>query len=313
MRAMSRVAVSGATSFLGSAVVKKLIECGNEVFGIVRPSSHARSWLPDDPRFHEVLCDISDVEKWVEEIGQADTFLHFAWGGPGINGRSDSAVQRQSAENTFRAIEAAERLSVSRFFISGSQAEYGKTNGKITEDTPCHPVLEYGKYKYRVCQEAPAIANKFGMEYVHARFFSVYGPHDHPYTLVPSCIRTFLQGGEMKLSECKNLWNFLYVDDAAEAVIKLAQCELPTPSMIVNVAGTDTRILREYVEEIYHLCGEKGECAFGTRHVSEAPVDNWPDVSRLKSLIQWEPMVPFHEGIKRIIKEETEKMENQTT
>ena len=55
MRKMSRIAVSGATSFLGSAVVKQLIKCGYEVYGIVRPGSPARAWLPDDKHFHEIL------------------------------------------------------------------------------------------------------------------------------------------------------------------------------------------------------------------------------------------------------------------
>ncbi len=307
MRNISRVVVSGATSFLGSAVVKKLIENECEVYGIVRPSSSSRYMLPKSAQFHEILCDVSDTESWVRQIKNADTFLHFAWGGPGINGRSDSVVQRKSAENTFEALSAAKKLGVSRFFISGSQAEYGKVNGKIAEGTPCNPVLEYGRNKLLVSQEAPKIAMNYNMEYVHARFFSVYGPHDHPYALIPSCIRTFLADETMELSECSNLWNFLHVDDAAEAVLKLVECDLPTKSVIVNVASTDTRILREFVEEIYHLCGERGECAFGARHVSEKPVDNWPDISRLKSIINWEPRIGFEEGITALIQEESKK------
>ena len=112
----------------------------------------------------------------------------------------------------------------------------------------------------------------------------------------------------MELSECKNIWNFLHVEDAADAVIKLAECELHSPSAVVNVASTDTRVLREFVEEIYRLCGEKGECAFGTRHVSETPVDNWPDITRLQSMIQWEPKISFSEGIVQLIQEEKAKM-----
>jgi len=306
---MKRVAVSGATSFLGSAAVKKLISQGCEVYGIVRPSSTARAWLPDHPKFHEVLCDFSDTEEWTRAIGHADTFLHFAWGGPGLQGRSDSVVQKQSADNTFKALYAAKALGVNRFFTSGSQAEYGRTSGSIAEDTPCNPFLEYGKNKLRVCREAPGIAEELGMEYVHARFFSVYGPHDHPYTLIPSCIHTFLAGGTMALSECRNLWNFLHVDDAAEAIVRLAECALPSANVIVNVAGTDTRILRDFVEEIHLLCGKRGSYAFGARRVSEPPVDNWPDISRLRSLIEWEPQISFAAGIRALIREETERME----
>lgn len=307
MRKCQRVAVSGATSFLGSAVVRELLKRGCEVYGIVRPESRARALLPDSARFHEVLCDIGQAETWAEEIGSADTFFHFAWGGPGIGGRSDPVIQSQSAENTFKALYAAAGLGISRFFISGSQAEYGRVNGKISEETACHPVLEYGKNKLRVCMAAPKITEELGFEYVHARFFSVYGPHDHPYTLIPSCIRTFLAGETMELSACNNMWNFLHVADAARAVVELAACDLPAPSVLVNVAGTDTRVLREFVEEIYRLCGERGACAFGARHVSEKPVDNWPDTTKLQSMIDWKPQVSFEEGIKELIRMEAAK------
>ena len=309
MRKLSRVVVSGATSFLGAAVIKKLLERNCEIFGIVRPDSKARNMLPNYPQFHEISCDICDTTAWLEAIGRADTFFHFAWGGPGIQGRADSVVQRQSADHTLAAVEAAVQLGVSRFFFSGSQAEYGRTKGKITENTPCSPILEYGKNKLAVCRTVTELAKKLGVEYVHGRFFSVYGPNDHPYTLVPSCIRAFLKDETIALSECTNLWNFLHVDDAAEAAVQLTECALDESSVIVNIAGSDTRILREYVEEIFRLCGEKGKCAFGARHVSEEPVDNWPDISRLQGLIDWQPRVAFEDGIKELIVQEKGRME----
>lgn len=312
MRKLSRVAVSGATSFLGSMVVRKLLEQGCEVYGIVRPGSLSRKNLPEHARFHEVTCDFGDAEQWAREIGHADTFFHFAWGGPGIQGRSDAAVQNLSADNTLRALPYAAHLGVRRFFLSGSQAEYGPVSGIITEHTPCRPVLEYGKNKLRVCQSAPGIAWELGMEYVHARYFSVYGPHDHPYALVPSCIRTFLSGGTMELSECRNRWNFLHVEDAAEAAILLAKCQLNADSSIVNVAGDDTRVLRDYVENIHQLCGGKGICAFGARRVSETPVDNWPDSTKLRQMTGWTPRISFTEGICVLIQEEKRKQVEET-
>ena len=307
MRVVKRAAVSGATSFLGSAVVRALLDRGCEVYGIVRPGSAARKMLPDCPDFHEVTCDFGEAEKWAGEIGHIDTFFHFAWGGPGIQGRSDAAVQKQSGDNTLHALRYAAMLGATRFFISGSQAEYGKVNGRISEDTPCMPVLEYGKNKLRVCQTAPRICRVLGMEYLHSRFFSVYGPNDHPYTLIPSCIRCFLAGETMELSECRNMWNFLHVRDAAEAAVLLAECELSDPAVVVNVAGPDTRILRSFVEEIYRLCGERGVCGFGMRRVSEKPVDNWPDTTRLHTLIDWSARISFEEGIKELIQTEAAK------
>ena len=311
MRTLRRVAISGATSFIGSAALRLLLDRGCEVYGIVRPNSRSLHLLPDHPRFHPVLCSIGETEKWVDGIREADTFFHFAWGGPGMAGRADAAVQHQSAVDTLSAIRAAKELGVRRFFFSGSQAEYGRVSGKITEETPCAPVIEYGKSKVEVFRAAPGLAESLGMEYVHARIFSVYGPNDHPYTLVPSCVRSFLRGERMELSECTNMWNFMHVRDAAEASVRLAECGLPSPFAVVNVAGTDTRVLKDFVEEIHRLCGGTGECAFGARHVSETPVDNWPDITRLRQLITLPPPVSFEQGILELIRIEKENMAKQ--
>lgn len=304
MREIKTAVVTGATSFIGSAVCQALLNRGCEVFGIVRPESVSRNRLPTHPHFHEVLCELSNTEVWVSAIGQADSFFHFAWGGPGIDGRSNVDIQKQSANLAMLCVRAAARLGVGRFFLSGSQAEYGRVSGIIREETPCHPVLEYGKQKHDVSQRAPLLAQSLSMEYVHARFFSVYGPGDHPYTLIPSCIRCFCAGETMALSECTNRWNFLHVEDAAEATIQLMTCQLEKPTCLVNLAGTDTRVLKEFVEEIHRLAGGKGRCDYGARKTAETPVDNWPDVGLLQHLTGWVPRIPFDQGIMALIREE---------
>ncbi len=307
MRKIRKAVVSGATSFLGSAVVKQLVNQGCEVYGLVRPESTSRGNLPDSTNFHEVLCEITDTETWGNVVGQADTYFHFAWGGPGVKGRADPDAQRQSAEFTEKCIRKAADLGVQRVFLSGSQAEYGQVYGITRESTPCNPISEYGKRKLEISRKAPILAAEAGMEYVHARFFSVYGMNDHPYALIPSCIRCFLSGDVMELSDCSNKWNFLHVRDAAAAAVKLAECDLKTQATIVNVASTDTRLLREYVDEIHLLTGRKGVCAYGALHRAERPVDNWPDISKLQGMIDWQPEVTFAQGVSELIREEERK------
>lgn len=298
-----RAVVSGATSFIGSAVVNALLANDYEVFGLVRRNSQARDMLLRHDSFHEVNCDIAETEIWTEAIGHADIFYHFAWGGPGAEGRANAQLQYRNALNTLECIRASAKIGVSRFLFAGSQAEYGVVSGITTEETPCNPILEYGKNKLYVCQQAPHIAEALGIEYIHARIFSVYGPKDHPYTLVPSCIRCFLTGDTMELSTCTQKWNFLHVRDAARILVLLGNCDLHGHGhIVVNVAGSDTRILRDFVEEIHALCGYKGRCAYGDRKGMERPVDNWPDIGRLRTLIDWNAEVPFQEGIKELIR-----------
>ena len=307
---MLRVVVSGATSFLGSSVAEALLANGYEVCGLVRASSNARHFLPRHPRFHEISCDIAETALWTEAIGRADRFYHFAWGGPGMSGRADADLQYRNVLDTLACVRASKALGVRRFLFAGSQAEYGRVCGITTEQTPCDPILEYGKNKYRVYQRASRLAAELGMEYVHARIFSVYGPKDHPYTLIPVCIRGFLSGETIELSTCDQKWNFLHVRDAARALLLLGECDLQgRNSLAVNVASSDTRVLKSFVEQIHRLCGNRGSCAYGSRHTDEAPVDNWPDIGLLQSLIGVQEEVSFEDGIAELIEMNLREME----
>ena len=53
------------------------------------------------------------------------------------------------------------------------------------------------------------------MDYGHARIFSTYGPGDHPWSLISSCIRTFREDGLMEMTPCTQMWNFMSADDCA--------------------------------------------------------------------------------------------------
>ena len=300
------VIVTGGTSFIGLAVIRKLLESGHEVWAAVRPGSANKDKLPSHERLHTFSCSLEEVgdlpftQEGKRLAARKDkAFLHMAWDGVGSAGRSDKNIQEQNIRNSIKAAEAAQALGCGRFLFSGSQAEYGVHREVMTEDAPCAPVSEYGKAKLEFGKRAEELCRKSGMEYVHCRIFSVYGPGDHPWSLVNSCIRAFEEGGCMKLGECTQKWNFLYIDDAAEAIAALLTSEKAI-SGIYNIAGNDTRVLREFIEEIYEICGKKGSFVYGTRGFNaEGPASLIPDISRVEKTAGWEPAVSFREGIER--------------
>ena len=64
----------------------------------------------------------------------------------------------------------------------------------------------------------------------------------------------------MKLGECTQNWNFLYIDDAAAALVALLT---GGKAGIYNIGSTDTRPLRRYIEEMHALCGHRGSFTYG--------------------------------------------------
>ncbi len=299
-----KVVVTGATSFIGAAVVRRLLDQGNTVCAVVRPGSANLQHLwdsvsePERVRMQAVFLDLHEIGRLAGMLeGGADTWMHIGWDGAGSDNRMKREVQQANVVQSLEAVRTAAACGCRRFVFTGSQAEYGIYHTTVSEDAECHPVSEYGKAKTDFANQAKTLCKMLKIEYIHTRIFSVYGPGDHPWSLVQSCLRTWQAGGHMKLGPCTQQWNFLYIDDVAAALCCLLTEGRPG---VYNVAGTDTRPLRAYIEEMYGICGSRGGFSYGERpQNAEGAADLMPDVSRLFGETGWRPTVSFAEGIER--------------
>ena len=186
------------------------------------------------------------------------------------------------------------------------------------EDIECHPVNQYGKAKWEFYQKAVPLCEELGLHYVHLRFFSVYGTGDHPWSIISTLVRELPAGNKVSLSACRHQWNFMYIDDAVEAVYELYE-QLPQSadagvkknglvSTIVNIASKDTRVLKDFVEEIHSIAGGAGELEYGTFvQAKEGALSIKPDISRLTLLTSgWQERFTFRQGIEIMMKKEKE-------
>ncbi|MBE5982865.1 MAG: NAD(P)-dependent oxidoreductase [Paenibacillaceae bacterium] len=304
------VVVTGATSFLGRAVANRLLKQGSRVYAVVRPGSENLRYLPSDQDglviIERELGELDTLDQVIHEPCQA--FYHFGWDGSGSENRMKREVQQKNVVDALKALEGARRLGCRRFLFSGSQAEYGIHKGALSEETDCSPVSEYGKAKLDFLKQATEKTNQWqqegisSMEYIHARIFSVYGPGDHPWSLVESCLRAFTRGEYISLGECTQMWNFLYLEDCVRALILLMEQEKESVSGIYNVAAPEeeTKPLREYIRQMYETMGYHGSYSYGRRRPNAEGLANLiPDISKLEKNTGFSPLVSFSEGVKK--------------
>lgn len=297
---MKTVVLTGTTSFLGKNVLTALIEQGYKVYAIVRKQTTNMDELPKDENITYIYGDLQHMEAVLDYVQRADCFLHFAWDGSGNAGRSNCEIQQKNVLYSMEILKMAEKLGCNKFVFPGSQAEYGICNERISESSPCNPVSEYGKAKYEFGKMAEEYCQGKGMEFIHLRIFSVYGAGDRSGTLVDSCVRKFNLGEHVELGPCLQMWNYLYITDFVSAILEFLETDCR--GGIYNVAGTDTRVLRSFVEDIYDLSNKTGTYSFGADAVNpEGSPSLNPVIDKVIQTLKWEPKVKFTDGIKCIM------------
>ncbi len=304
-----RIVMTGATGFIGRNTAALLLEEGAEVFALVRPGSKQRHLLPKGEKLHIIEGSMAEILACVPQVGQADVFLHFAWGGVNREEIDSPQVQAANVRDSLDCLEAARQLGCRLFMDAGSRVEYGITeDGTMEESMECRPVNAYGKAKLEFYEKARPLCESWDMTFYHLRFFSVYGTGDHPWSIISTLVRELPQGHKVSLSACRHRWNFMDIADAARAVEQLivyspghaGQCH------VVNVASEDTRVLREFVEEIHSLCGGAGKLEYGSFvQAKEGALSICPKVQVLRDLTDgtWCEQVSFAEGIRRMLAE----------
>lgn len=317
-----RIVITGATGFIGSNLARVFLEHGAQVFALVRPGSLHIDALPAHPGLHLVEWDMDHGTDCVTAVGHADGFFHMAWGGVNRQEIDSPEVQARNVSGSLDCVRAAGLLGCRVFMDAGSRVEYGAVDGVMEEDLDCHPINEYGKAKWEFCQKAAPLCDELGLHYYHLRFFSVYGYGDHPWSIISTLVRDLRLNKKVSLSPCRHMWNFMYIEDAVQAVYELyrqaedavqagdsRKGESPghLHSAIVNIASADTRPLGSFVEEIHQIVGLRGELEYGTFvQAKEGALSIRPGIGRLIRLTggRWEEKYTFRRGIEETIEKE---------
>ncbi|WP_127534310.1 NAD-dependent epimerase/dehydratase family protein, partial [Paenibacillus kobensis] len=221
--------VTGAAGFIGAAVCRRLLALGWRVYAVVRPGSANRRLPEQHPSLHLIEGDLMRLPEWtgrleeaVRRSGPIGAWLHLGWTGVAGAARND-AVQASNVEAVLESVRTAARLGCCCWIGAGSQAEYGRLEGRADEEAAEAPTTGYGRAKLAAGKAALAEAQHLGISGSWVRIFSVYGPDDNSVWLIPAMTRQLLAGESPALTPGGQRWDYLYVDDAADAFAALAE------------------------------------------------------------------------------------------
>lgn len=171
----------------------------------------------------------------------------------------------------------------------------------MDETACCDAETAYGRYKYQLYEAADRFCRERGISFIEARLFSVYGPDDPSDRMIYDVFWKMINNEEILLTQAEHIWDFIHVDDVADALLKLM--ELEVKNGCYNVATMEHRPLKSYLEEMKVIIGSKSILIYGAIPYKGNQVPHVIcDTRKVMRSIDWIPQISFEDGIKELMK-----------
>ena len=223
---INSVVITGATSSIGCALIKKCIEKNIEVLALANRNSKHLEWIPRGKNVNILECGLDELESCITQLDSEkyDAFFHLAWASSrGDLARGKLLPQVDNIKYSLQAVDLAEKLGCKVFLGAGSQAEFGRTEAVLDENVSTNPETPYGIAKLAAGQMTRVSCMEKGIKHIWPRILSTYGPKYLPETVVNYTIIELLKGAIPRLTKGEQIWDFMYNEDAAEALLLLAK------------------------------------------------------------------------------------------
>lgn len=304
---MQRTLITGGAGFLGSHLCDFFIAQGHDVICmdnlIKKENVENIAHLMGHERFKFIKYDVTEY-LYVE--GKLDHVLHFAsLASP--KDYLDYPIQtlKVGSLGTHKALGLAMEKKASFLLASTSEVYGDPMVHPQAESYPGNvdPVVPRGVY-----DEAKRFAEAITMAYHRshglrtriARIFNTYGPRmrlDDGRAL-PNFMVQALRGEDITVyGNGTQTRSFCYVDDLIEGIKKLLDCEVPDP---VNLGNPEEITVLDFAKEIIRLTGSKSQIIFCPLPQNDPKVRQ-PDITKAKTILEWEPKVSRQEGLRRTL------------
>lgn len=277
-----KVAVTGASGFVGRHVLTVLLEHGVEIVAVTRDVARIAG-------LNESVCivemDIAHpAPDCFDRLGRPDVLIHLAWDGL-PNYKELFHFEKNLFESYFfikKMIEGGLR----HLSVIGTCLEYGMKEGCLTEDMPTAPCTSYGLAKDTLRKFIEVLAQKYSFDWKWIRLFYLYGEGQSKNSILEQ-LKSAIARGEtvFPMSVGEQQRDYLFVEEAAEYIVKISTQTYLQGNF--NCCSGETISIRALVEEYLRKTGQSIKLDFGRYPYPDyEPMVFWGDNEKLKKTLR---------------------------
>jgi len=239
-----KIAVTGASGFIGRHVLDALLSEKVEIYAITRDAEKLANL---DKSIIVIEFDIDDCDANVfEKIGSPDVLIHLAWDGlPNYKSlhHFETELTRQ-----YKFLKSVIDRGLASLLVTGTCFEYGMRSGALSEEMITKPNNPYGYAKDALRQQLEFLKAIKPFNLTWARLFYMYGENQPNTSLYPKLLEAVKRGDKVfNMSKGEQLRDYLPVEEVANQIVQLAIAQKDVG--VVNVCSGTPVSVRSLVEQ----------------------------------------------------------------
>lgn len=301
-----KVIVFGGAGFVGSQLVRNLLQHGSKVI-VYDNFIHGTKENLEDVKsdIDAIVGDALDPWKLSQAFRDYKPDFAFDLIAETYVPTSYSAVRRTlltNIEGTMNILMASHQFGVERLLYVSTTELYGNARTeRISEDHQLDPFNTYAVTKTAADRLCFTMHKEHGIPIVMARFFNSYGPRETEPYVIPDIISQFAKREWVELGNVNAKRDFTYVEESAEALFMLMESDVPDGEA-VNVGSGITYSVKEIAEKVAKAMGRPSDIRVDPKRFRAYDIDIFSaDNTKLKKYTGWEPKINIDDGLKKTI------------
>ncbi len=308
---MSNYLVTGAAGFIGARTSELLIQDGHTVVGIdnlnnaydLRIKEYRLKKLQAMAGFTFHKADISNkaIIETFKDQKFAGVINMAAWAGVRVSVENPWIYVDSNMTGTLNMLEVCRQTGTQKFITASTSSIYGSDPPYPTPESASssEPLQPYAASKKGAEAMAHAYHHLHGIDVTILRFFTVYGPAGRPDLSIFRFVQWITEGRPVRVNgDGEQSRGFTYIDDIARGIILALK---PVGFEVVNLGGHEVITINELIKLVEDVVGKKADVQYGPANPADMR-SNWADVSKARTLLNWEPQYNMRAGIEELVK-----------
>ena len=299
MNFKKKILIVGGTGFIGYHLAKKALRKGWEVTSI---SSKAPKKIRYITKVKYIFCDISNKKTLKKKIKKSFNYV------VNLGGYVNHSEKKKTFKSHYvgckNLAEIFLNTSITSFVQMGSSVEYGNIQSPHKESAKCYPdslKSIYGRAKLLSSIYLINLYKKKNFPSTILRLYLAYGPRQDFNRLLPITIKGCLENKKFPSSDGIQFKDFVHVYDVVDAILK-SLTNKNARGQIINIGSGKPKKIKKVIKYVQKVSGG-GYPQFGKIKLRKDEIlKTYPNITKAKKKINWQPKISLEKGIKSTIK-----------